>query len=872
MAATAENVSFDILLGGKVTPEVLKALKDMEERLKQFGATTRTVNAVMARAYRETFEGAAKEGTKAFEKLEHESKSAFHKMAEHAKEASEKIHEHFEHVFEWAREMREKMFEFFGISGVIGAVTSAVTFEELIKHGMEVFTKREEAVDTLAATLRGRGREDLLPGYKEAIENLSKQAPIGYEASADIMRKLAATGKFRGPEEAERFARSLAAVSGGTKESTETAFGAFEKMLLGGKVTPKAIAGLSKGSGFSLLAQVSHDTGIAISDLSKAFGPKGDIGPVKALNLLQKAILELGEGPAAGILEARLKGTQGLFYRLGEDWENFLNKVGELWSDIIDPIANSINEWLDSINWNETFSAMIEKSKEWGQTIKNVMALVFDSPVIKRFQAMWDGFMQRLIGGDMYGPWVRAWNKLGEHVAGQWHWERQLTPQGEKFMKEGAAGIESILNKIADFFQWIYKNGNAVAEALRQIVFWFLVLQGIELASKLALIANAFFNLGKGLTEFVAMCLGLGGKLKGAAAAAEGTAAVGKTIEKAPFPRPGPLAGRTAGFGWEIMFGQEFKALRELNDPTKSGKGYESYAQKQLTESSEQGRKFWSDLFNKIGDLLGTKAKTGPAGTQDEQTESLKKLNALNEQVRKTQEQHNKAIRDATKGLYGHSPGFIPAIEDATKGLTAFVPAVQQAMQALASMQFGLSGAGGGIGGPAGPHETEYGPAVAGDQPGGATYDWNSYHHIGAWPGTTGPLRAGDVALGLGAQAQYHVQPGESFMTASGHWVRFADRSGSKDPYNIDYFKGALGGIVTRPTHALIGEAGPEAVIPLNKATPGLGSVNVTVNFGNITAGGAASDPRTMFREFAETIAAEVHRVISDEHRRSAVV
>jgi hypothetical protein len=106
-------------------------------------------------------------------------------------------------------------------------------------------------------------------------------------------------------------------------------------------------------------------------------------------------------------------------------------------------------------------------------------------------------------------------------------------------------------------------------------------------------------------------------------------------------------------------------------------------------------------------------------------------------------------------------------------------------------------------------------------------------------------------------------------MTASGHWVRFADRSGSKDPYNIDYFKGALGGIFTRPTRALIGEAGPEAVIPLSKAA-GLGAVNVTVNFGDISTG--ERDPRAMFREFAETIAAEVHRVIGDEHRRSAVV
>ena len=39
------------------------------------------------------------------------------------------------------------------------------------------------------------------------------------------------------------------------------------------------------------------------------------------------------------------------------------------------------------------------------------------------------------------------------------------------------------------------------------------------------------------------------------------------------------------------------------------------------------------------------------------------------------------------------------------------------------------------------------------------------------------------------------------------------------------------GGIVTRPTMALIGEAGPEAVIPLGRGG-GMGSLSVTVNIG----------------------------------------
>jgi SLT domain-containing protein len=43
----------------------------------------------------------------------------------------------------------------------------------------------------------------------------------------------------------------------------------------------------------------------------------------------------------------------------------------------------------------------------------------------------------------------------------------------------------------------------------------------------------------------------------------------------------------------------------------------------------------------------------------------------------------------------------------------------------------------------------------------------------------------------------------------------------------------AAGGIVTKPTLALIGEAGPEAVVPLNgRNTPTGNTINLTVNAG----------------------------------------
>jgi hypothetical protein len=130
-----------------------------------------------------------------------------------------------------------------------------------------------------------------------------------------------------------------------------------------------------------------------------------------------------------------------------------------------------------------------------------------------------------------------------------------------------------------------------------------------------------------------------------------------------------------------------------------------------------------------------------------------------------------------------------------------------------------VGGAFGGLGGGyvGGDHHTEYGPGVPGDQPGGPTYDWNSYHRVGAWPAITGPLRPGDVALGLGAQSRYGVRPGDSFTDDKGNVVRFADRSGSKDPLNEDHFKFAQGGIVTRKILSWIGERGREAVIPLDR-------------------------------------------------------
>jgi len=73
-------------------------------------------------------------------------------------------------------------------------------------------------------------------------------------------------------------------------------------------------------------------------------------------------------------------------------------------------------------------------------------------------------------------------------------------------------------------------------------------------------------------------------------------------------------------------------------------------------------------------------------------------------------------------------------------------------------------------------------------------------------------------------------------------------------------FKFAEGGIVTKPTVGLVGEAGPEAVIPLDRIG-GFGKTEVTIQqTNNFTINGGASDEQVK----------DIMRKISDVTRSGA--
>lgn len=79
----------------------------------------------------------------------------------------------------------------------------------------------------------------------------------------------------------------------------------------------------------------------------------------------------------------------------------------------------------------------------------------------------------------------------------------------------------------------------------------------------------------------------------------------------------------------------------------------------------------------------------------------------------------------------------------------------------------------------------------------------------------------------------------------------------------------AEGGIVTGPTLAMIGEAGPEAVIPLSGSNAGMGmgsTFNITINAGGMTD---RTDKRQFARQISNEIQKELARTLGGSTMRS---
>ena len=101
---------------------------------------------------------------------------------------------------------------------------------------------------------------------------------------------------------------------------------------------------------------------------------------------------------------------------------------------------------------------------------------------------------------------------------------------------------------------------------------------------------------------------------------------------------------------------------------------------------------------------------------------------------------------------------------------------------------------------------------------------------------TGAAMEAGSAGLGLLDLVVPGLGTGLSLAADAGIAARDISRAGTITPTSIDDTAMATGGIVTGPTRALVGEAGAEAVIPLNKFYGKLDELIAAVNQGqNVT-------------------------------------
>jgi len=123
--------------------------------------------------------------------------------------------------------------------------------------------------------------------------------------------------------------------------------------------------------------------------------------------------------------------------------------------------------------------------------------------------------------------------------------------------------------------------------------------------------------------------------------------------------------------------------------------------------------------------------------------------------------------------------------------------AVQKNTDAILNMQppgvGGNYGLHGGFSGGSTSDFTVYGPGVAGDQPGGPTYDSDSYHGIGHIQGKPYNLNSeGPAPTAMSydyATGHYHIKPGDTYISDKDRKQhRWMDTTGSKNPSNEDVY------------------------------------------------------------------------------------
>ena len=276
---------------------------------------------------------------------------------------------------------------------------------------------------------------------------------------------------------------------------------------------------------------------------------------------------------------------------------------------------------------------------------------------------------------------------------------------------------------------------------------------------------------------------------------------------------------------------------------------------------------------------------------KEKSMDTSERLRVEHERVAAAQANNVEALQklnDSLKTVTGNDlVHFNEAIDAATSALTQMTAGMAQMAQ-MASMGLGAggtSGAGGfglgsgyggeGTAGAGGPIRAEaYGPSQG------------EYTHSTNYGPSGAHLQAGDYAVSPDMAAGHHLGQMFSFQDASGHTItgRYADLSyktaGVPNSRTIEQWNGRdlghvsnlqwlqFGGIIRKPTIAGLGEAGPEAVVPLNGNGGGLGGI--TLHYSPVIHG--FGDIGGLLRSHAEELLQQLEAALSNRNAANALV
>jgi hypothetical protein len=314
--------------------------------------------------------------------------------------------------------------------------------------------------------------------------------------------------------------------------------------------------------------------------------------------------------------------------------------------------------------------------------------------------------------------------------------------------------ITSAFDRLNDALHWVNTHFHGIALWTKRVIETFLALK----AAQIALIPVTFVSA---LANVASALVGIRGAAFGAAAGMKGLAAAEGTANAAGLGLAGTLGGIVAvvaGSAWLAHFieGESRKHAPEI-----------------IKEQQERG------------------AKGGTVGGQYNPS-NFPYSPAL------------KALEDAKKSADQTKTDFEKTEKSASS--------IQSAFEKILSLANQAAGMPGGLGGNYGLHgalgsnqiQTEYGPGVAGDQPGGPTYDSESYHGRGHIGGQAFDLNSpGPQPTAMKSEwAKYHygVEPGGTYRSDLDNQMhRYMDTTGARNPKNEDFYKGKVG----KPTSSI---------------------------------------------------------------------